>query len=189
MAQVEDRRIRRTKRLLRQALADLMQEKEFKNITVTDVVDRADINRGTFYVHYRDVYDLREKIEDEMIADFRSMLADHLPGAEHVDSEQQSLRPVIEQTIDYLEENEAMVRSLLRTSGSDGFRDKIVRVIEECRLNISHPPREKDVYIAQFIAAGAIGVISKWLLHDSPLSRSLLIDFLDEVLGKFLIAA
>ena len=45
----EDKRIRRTKKLLRQALASLMQEKEFQNITVTDVVRRADINRGTFY--------------------------------------------------------------------------------------------------------------------------------------------
>ena len=63
-AQKEDRRIRRTKRLLRQALAELMNEKDFKDITVKEITDRADLNRGTFYFHYTDTYDLREKIED-----------------------------------------------------------------------------------------------------------------------------
>ena len=51
-AQKEDRRIRRTKRLLRQALAELMNEKDFKDITVKEITDRADLNRGTFYFHY-----------------------------------------------------------------------------------------------------------------------------------------
>ena len=67
MAEVEDKRIRRTKKLLRQALTRLMQQKDFQSITVTDVVREADINRGTFYAHYRDVYDLRDKIETGMI--------------------------------------------------------------------------------------------------------------------------
>ena len=45
-AQKEDRRIRRTKRLLRQALAEIMNEKDFKDITVKEITDRADLNRG-----------------------------------------------------------------------------------------------------------------------------------------------
>ena len=57
-----------------------MRQRIFQSITVTDVVREADINRGT-YAHYRDVYDLREKIESEMIADFRGMIDDiHLNG-------------------------------------------------------------------------------------------------------------
>ena len=46
MAEVEDKRIRRTKKLLRQALTRLMQQKDFQSITVTDVVREADINRS-----------------------------------------------------------------------------------------------------------------------------------------------
>ena len=60
MAEVEDKRIRRTKKLLRQALTRLMQQKDFQSITVTDVVREADINRGSFYALDRDVYDLRD---------------------------------------------------------------------------------------------------------------------------------
>lgn len=184
MAQTEDRRIRRTKRLLRQALAELMLEKEFKDITVTDVVNRADINRGTFYVHYRDVYDLREKIENEMIADFRSMLSGYMPSPE-----QQSLRPVLEQAVDYLEENRELVCSLLRAAGSDGFKDKMMYIIEECRLSVAHASREREIYIAQFIAAGVIGVLSKWLMQEDRLPRDTLIDMMDELLGRTLPSA
>ncbi|MDO4925716.1 MAG: TetR/AcrR family transcriptional regulator [Turicibacter sp.] len=55
---LEDRRVRRTKQLIKQSLIELMHEKEFKEITVKDITERADLNRGTFYLHYVDIYDL-----------------------------------------------------------------------------------------------------------------------------------
>ena len=82
-AQKEDRRIRRTKRLLRQALAELMNEKDFKDITVKEITDRADLNRGTFYFHYTDTYDLREKIEDELVQEFQEVLSSYQPTKEN----------------------------------------------------------------------------------------------------------
>ena len=45
---LEDRRVRRTKHLIKQSLIELMYEKPFKDITVTDITKRADLNRGTF---------------------------------------------------------------------------------------------------------------------------------------------
>ena len=59
----EDRRVRRTKKLLTQALTELMQQKQIKDITVTELTEKADMNRGTFYLYYRDVFDMIEKIE------------------------------------------------------------------------------------------------------------------------------
>ena len=56
--QKQDRRVRRTQKLLKDSLVTLMQEKEFKNISVKDITDRADLNRGTFYLHYTDTYHL-----------------------------------------------------------------------------------------------------------------------------------
>ena len=58
-----DSRVRRTKRLLRQGLTELLKEKSIKKITVRELSDRVDINRGTFYLHYKDIYDLVEQIE------------------------------------------------------------------------------------------------------------------------------
>jgi AcrR family transcriptional regulator len=53
-----DRRILRTRNMLGDALVALMQEKNFDEITVQDVLDRAGVGRSTFYVHYRDKDDL-----------------------------------------------------------------------------------------------------------------------------------
>ena len=61
-----DRRVKKTKRQLRQALMHLMTEKPSRSISVRELAERADINRGTFYIHYKDVSDLLQRLEDEM---------------------------------------------------------------------------------------------------------------------------
>lgn len=53
-----DRRIRHTRDRFGDALIKLVQEKPFDTITVQDILDRADVGRSTFYVHYRDKNDL-----------------------------------------------------------------------------------------------------------------------------------
>ena len=61
----EDRRVRRTKKLLSQGLIELMQHKQVKDITVRELAERVDVNRGTFYLYYRDIFDLLERLEDK----------------------------------------------------------------------------------------------------------------------------
>ena len=69
-----DRRVRRTKARLRQALAQLLLEKDLSSITVRELTDLADVNRGTFYTHYRDLYDMLEQMEQEMFQELEDML-------------------------------------------------------------------------------------------------------------------
>lgn len=52
----EDRRIRKTKKLLRDALLRLLSKKSIAEITVTELTDAADVHRGTFYHHYKDAH-------------------------------------------------------------------------------------------------------------------------------------
>ncbi|MDY3617847.1 TetR/AcrR family transcriptional regulator [Agathobaculum sp.] len=181
MNEQEDKRIRRTKKLLRQALTALVQQKDFQGITVTDVVREADINRGTFYAHYRDVYDLRDQIEAEMIADFRAMIDDFRPSAGDT-----SLRPVLVRAADYLEENRDMVTALLRASGPEGFGRRLIEVIEECRLEVVPNHTVKDAYIARFIATGLVGMLQKWISEDKPVSKGEMIEWMANVLGPLL---
>ena len=54
-----------------------MHEKPFKDITVKDITERADLNRGTFYLHYVDIYDLLSKIEDETLQAIEEMMLDY----------------------------------------------------------------------------------------------------------------
>ena len=61
----EDRRVRRTKKLLTQALTQLLQEKQINEITVKELTDLADMNRGTFYLYYKDIFDMLEKLSEK----------------------------------------------------------------------------------------------------------------------------
>ena len=78
----------RSRRLIRSAFLELLREKAYEKITVTDIVTRADINRSTFYAHYPDVRGLVEEIVGEAIAhspeladslNIREFLADPMP--------------------------------------------------------------------------------------------------------------
>ena len=71
----QDRRVRYTKMVLRDSLLELMQTAPINKITVKDICERADVNRGTFYLHYQDPYDLMHQIENELIDEFRATLS------------------------------------------------------------------------------------------------------------------
>lgn len=62
-----DLRVVRTKALIIDALTELIDEKGFEAITVNDITTRANINRGTFYLHYQDKYDLMDKCQQEIM--------------------------------------------------------------------------------------------------------------------------
>lgn len=66
-AQKSYRNAVRSKTMIRQAFLELLQEKPYEKITVTDIAQRADLNRSTFYAHYPDVQGLIEEIEEEII--------------------------------------------------------------------------------------------------------------------------
>ena len=86
MAKAEYRSAIRSRKLINAALADLLQEKPLEKITVTDVVNRAEINRGTFYAHYTDIPDVLNRMVDQMFCAIRDALAqqqlplEKLPG-------------------------------------------------------------------------------------------------------------
>ena len=69
-----DRRVRRTRKQLRECLVTLLKQKKVQDITVRELTELADLNRGTFYLHYKDVFDLLEKTESELLDDFNQLV-------------------------------------------------------------------------------------------------------------------
>ena len=89
-----DRRVRRTKQLLMHALFTLMKEKSYNDITVKELCEAADINRGTFYLHYRDIYDMVEQIEQDMLFQFEALISAHAPTSPNAAPDLLTLRYV-----------------------------------------------------------------------------------------------
>jgi AcrR family transcriptional regulator len=71
-----DRRVVRTRRSILQAAREIMREKGFDAMTVQDIADRANVNRGTFYAHFADKYELVERMIRE---EFRQHLDERVP--------------------------------------------------------------------------------------------------------------
>ena len=81
MAEIsEDRRARRSRKLLKQGFMDLLREKGFSRISVRDITERADVNRGTFYLHYPDTAALMRSVEEDMLNEAQALINDHLQG-------------------------------------------------------------------------------------------------------------
>ena len=61
-----NRRTLYTKKVIKESLIELLKTREIHQVTVTDICKKADINRGTFYTHYKDAFDLFQSMEDEL---------------------------------------------------------------------------------------------------------------------------
>lgn len=166
-----DRRVRKTRRQLRECLITLLKEKKVQDITVRELTDMADLNRGTFYLHYKDVFDLLEKTEAELQEDFNQLVCKH----DAVDLNQ---RPsVIFNEIYYLVyDNADLIEILLGENGDLSFVNRLKQLIrEKCLKDWMEVFRSGnaaafDAFFS-FIVSGCIGLVQYWLqtgLKETP---------------------
>nr|UWI50504.1 TetR/AcrR family transcriptional regulator [Clostridioides difficile] len=180
-----DRRTIRTKKMIRFALAELIDEKGFNNISVTDLTQRADINRGTFYLHYVDKYDLLEKIENEIIQEIEEETK-HLDSVNmmNIDASNEPL-PFMVKLFEYFRKNSVIIKSILGPKGDPTFERKIKRFIE---INLFEKQKSRNFnideaviseeYFIQYILSADLGVIQYWLeknMKESPDEMALIL--------------
>lgn len=166
-----DRRVRKTKKQLRQGLTKLLGEKGIKDITVRELSDLVDINRGTFYLHYKDVFDMVEQIENEMFENFRSVLDEHPAKAL-----KGKPLPMIVDIFRFIRENSDMCRVLISKNGDMSFVNRLKELVRERCLNdwmeIFNTDKSQNFgYYCSFIVSGCIGLLQSWLetgLRESP---------------------
>jgi AcrR family transcriptional regulator len=146
-----------------------MEEKDFKDITVKDITERVDLNRGTFYLHYTDTYDLLEKLENETLHDFQSMIDTYVPR-----TDQRDLSPVLHPIAEYIVENASICKSLFQNRASNDFVLKFQRMICENGSKIikeiyPQATRQSMDYFFGFITYGLIGLIKQWFASGMKL--------------------
>ena len=171
-APCEDRRIAKSRRALRGALIELMEERGYDALTVNDLCERADTSRGTFYNHFRDKDGLLAVLEDEVMADLDALqgrmqsitLADMLAF-------RATGRPLpfLVELFDYLREQGAFLHAVLGSGGDVGFgprlRDSLCTNLVQSVLHerYRNDPEPFVGYYVAFFASAYLGVITRWI--------------------------
>lgn len=159
----QDRRVRKTKALLLHGLTTLMREKSIKNISVRELSDLVDINRGTFYLHYKDVYDLLEKAEEEIINEFLELFSKLSFGTGF------SYPFLISGEIfKFIDKYADFAHAILGKNGDIAFVEKFKALVREqifkdwLKSNKKEKSKHFEYYFS-FIASGFIGILQSWL--------------------------
>ncbi|MDR1448687.1 MAG: TetR/AcrR family transcriptional regulator [Propionibacteriaceae bacterium] len=164
----------RSKRLIREAFYELLAEKDRSRITVTDIVNRADISRRTFYAHHRDVRALAELLEDEAIDKIVEFVSE---GHKHPAGLFPEPAPLVGKMTAYIESNLSYFRILLSDDNSESFARKLKNVlVENVQQDGEIPPEIKATpsfaISAHFIAGGIVNVFQAWIRGDVEVSLS-----------------
>ena len=114
-----DRRISKTIRSVKSAFSSLISKKDYKDITIQDIIDEADIGRATFYSHYKN----KEEVVNALVNDiFNHILSHNLDIEHHHDySQKHNFSHQIEHMLYHLEEDKEMLKGLLKSEGGDIF--------------------------------------------------------------------
>lgn len=166
----------RSRKLIRQALVDLLKEKRLEKITVTDVIKRADINRGTFYAHYQDTRAVIEQIENEVIEQLLEFLGEH-----RYKNFLQTPLPFLSSVSKYLEEDLEFYRILMNSNGAELFLIKLKNIFVkhiEMDANIPEEIKRSPAFLIRvhFVAGGLVNLYQVWFrgeLDMSPFEISL----------------
>ena len=159
----DDHRIRVTKMLIRRAFTDLLKTKPVGSISVKELCASAGINRGTFYAHYSDIYDLLKKIEDETLTEFKTAM--------------EPLIGELEKGISPVKVTSGIFRCLKEnadicavTLGQYGDKDFAARLINEGRKScvasyakfFTHASERSIEYFYSFASSGCMGILTRW---------------------------
>ena len=124
--EILDRRIRKTRRVIRQCLTELLKTKRIQDITVREISEKADINRGTFYLHYRDIFDLMEQIENELLEELEDVL-NHFKASDLLSNP----ALVFTRVFHLVKENSDMVSILIGQNGDINFVNRLKDIVRE----------------------------------------------------------
>ena len=157
-----DRRVRRTRERLNRALTELLMEKPMREITVRELTDRADVNRGTFYAHYTDLFDMLEQMENEVLAEIEALLGRYAP-----DELTRDLAPLLSEVFCFVERHRDLMPVFLGQQTADRFLRRFSQVIyDKCLREWAGLYPLGDVsepnYYLEFVVSGTVNLVGTW---------------------------
>jgi AcrR family transcriptional regulator len=161
-------RVRRTQKLLREALIELIEERGFEALTIGELTEHAMVSRAAFYRNYQDKYDLVEQIFEEAMSALLGAVGDL--GREHP-------AEIWVKFFEHIAEYERLYRALLGRKGSPWFvrkmRVSLAGLIKE-RGQLPHGPTARpvhtfsDEFVPDLVSTMFVEAITWWLEHGRP---------------------
>lgn len=168
-----DRRVRRTEQRLTDTLIDLMKEKPLSEIAVTELTQRANVNRATFYRHYQDVYALKEKMELDLTLEFQQAIQMSHPLESY-----KELRLLCIRILYFIVANHDQCMLLFRQNNTQVLFHKFQKILFDT-FYIPRAYLDKRVQFGiDFIFAGLVSVLQKWLEENQPVPVEVLVDYI-----------
>lgn len=163
--QRESRRVLMTKRLMKEALLELLEQKELVNISVTEICKLADVHRSTFYTYYSDQAELLRDLEQ----DYLDQVPMPSPDSSPLDEEQ-----LLAETTAFFESvkrNERAFRVLLAGSTSSDFSNRLIELQYSKYAELGDDKHDTISNYAQlYIANGTVGLLREWVNAGFPVS-------------------
>lgn len=161
----DNRRVRMTKRLMKEALLELLEQHELSRITVTAICETADVHRSTFYNYYHEPADLLREIEQDFL--------DHipLPPTAFDPLSQKRFLFTNKGFFDYVKKNVKALRILLNKTENNGFASRFVDLLcDQYLVGIEDKDELNSRFKRLYIANGTVGMLREWIEQDFPMS-------------------
>ncbi len=162
----DTRRVRMTKKMIKEAYIELLEVNPYKRLSITDICKVADINRSTFYMHYEDVDALVREIEDELL--------DFIPYPKDDSSElsdRSQFVVLLEKTFEYIYQNKRYFSIVFVHFENANFKQRIAEnILEKYKTIVISSNTLLKRYGFVFCINGVIGLIKEWIIDDFPLS-------------------
>lgn len=180
-----DKRVIKTKNAIFEAFKQLVQEKDMSDITISELTQRANITRSTFYMYYNTVGDVRTDIENTIIARI-----DRIMSEADIRNSIRNPYPLLSMLADEILKQDQNNRYILSSSTSGQLMDKINDRIVEAYMHWfkEHEGSTSDIgrakYIVAFAAAGMTECFKIWFNHKSSLTLEELCKNISDAMSK-----
>ena len=161
---MEDLRVKRTKSNIENAMMQLIDEKGFSNVRMTEIAERAMVNRNTIYLHYESKEEIVISLVDEAFKNsWNDMNIEELVKQK---STRKNLSAVYTKLFNTLGENLELYRMVLTDASLSGLLDKRILKIRNSFVKTLKPTMRNQIGI-EYLVQGIYGVIKKWIIYDT----------------------
>lgn len=180
MMAVENRKVQMTKKILSDTLVSLLETHHMTQISVSLLCTEANINRTTFYKHYKSVLELLDEIEQNVLNYFYDTIKKL-----HIINSSFEAKFALESLFKYVKDRQAFFKSLLSNNNYNTFLEKLIKVIYE-KVDDNYPisfNKTPEAFV--YVIHGSIALVKLWVSRDFDHSTKHMTHLIIDYASKF----